>query len=191
MENHFRPACRFTGLLKSIFSGKSGKVEVKGIIMYDFIRYSSPLGMLTIAAKDDQLTALVIDGQKYAAEHLAGEGRKRDTPVLNKARLWLDRYFAGNNPGTADLPLAPKGTLYQKKVWQEVLSVPFGQTDTYSAISRRLHTAPRAVGSAVSRNPLLILIPCHRILASDGGLRGYAGGLDNKRTLLRLEGALE
>ena len=159
--------------------------------MYDYIRYASPLGMLTVAAEGDALTALVIDGQKHAERHLAGEGRELETPILRTARLWLDRYFAGARPGPADLPCVPKGTAFQKRVWTELLTIPYGHTDTYGAIARRLGSSARAVGSAVVRNPLSVMIPCHRVLAADGGLTGYAGGVENKEKLLRLEGILK
>ena len=156
--------------------------------MYDYIRYASPLGMLTVAAEGAALTALVIDGQKYAERHLSGRGREMETPVLRQARLWLDRYFAGECPTPDDLPLAPKGTPFQQRVWRELLAIPCGGTDSYGAIAARLGSSGRAVGSAVGRNPLSILIPCHRVLGADGRLTGYAGGLENKEKLLRLEG---
>ena len=156
--------------------------------MYNYIRYCSPLGMLTVTAEGGTLTALVIDEQKYADRHLAGEGKERETPVLHAARLWLDAYFAGEAPGVSGLPLSPKGTGFQKKVWQELLNIPYGTTDTYGALAARLDSSARAVGSAVGRNPISIIIPCHRVLAADGSLAGYAGGLENKEKLLRLEG---
>ena len=156
--------------------------------MYDYIRYSSPLGMLTVAAENGALTALVIEGQKYADRHLAGEGREGETPVLRRARCWLDDYFAGKKPDASVLPLSPKGTAFQRAVWQELRKIPYGETESYGALAARLGSSARAVGSAVGRNPLSIIIPCHRVLAADGGLTGYAGGLENKKKLLRLEG---
>ena len=156
--------------------------------MYDFIHYKSPLGMLTIAAEREALIALVIEGQKYAKLHLAGEGQERESPLLCKVNGWLDRYFSGECPSPAELPLAPKGTVFQQRVWQELLTIPYGRTDSYGAIAARLGSSARAVGSAVGRNPLSILIPCHRVLGTDGSLSGYAGGLENKKKLLRLEG---
>ena len=157
--------------------------------MYDYLRYASPVGMLTVAAVGDELTALVLDGQQYAARHLAGEGRERETPALLAAKDWLDAYFAGRRPDAGLLPLAPRGTAFQQAVWRELQRIPYGETTTYGALAARLGSSARAVGSAVGRNPLSILIPCHRVLGADGCLTGYAGGLANKEKLLRLEGA--
>ncbi len=159
--------------------------------MYDYIQYDSPLGCLTIAAEGDALTALVIRGQKYEARHLAGEGQQRETPVLHAARLWLDRYFAGENPPVSALKLSPKGTDFQRRVWDALLEIPYGGTNTYGALAARLSSSARAVGSAVGRNPISVIIPCHRVLAADGSLAGYAGGLENKKKLLTLEGSLQ
>ena len=158
--------------------------------MYDYIICPSPLGMLTIAAEGGALTALVIEGQKYHADHLAGDGVRRETPALRAARRWLERYFAGENPELSALTLAPRGTPFQQRVWAALRRIPYGETVSYGALAAELVTSARAVGSAVGRNPLSILIPCHRVLAADGGLAGYAGGLENKEKLLRLEGSL-
>lgn len=158
--------------------------------MFDYIRYASPLGMLTITEEGGKLTALVIDGQKYADRHLAGEGQERETPVLRAAKDWLNRYFRGENPDVTALPLAPKGTDFQQRVWMALREIPYGQTVSYGALASRLESSARAVGSAVGRNPLSIFIPCHRVLAADGSLTGYAGGLENKEKLLKLEGSL-
>jgi methylated-DNA-[protein]-cysteine S-methyltransferase len=143
--------------------------------------------MLTVTEEDGALTALVIDGQKYAERHLTGEGTERETPVLHRARLWLDAYFAGKAPEVSGLPLSPKGTAFQKKVWQELLNIPYGTTNTYGALAGRLGSSARAVGSAVGRNPISIIIPCHRVVGAGGSLTGYAGGIDKKRFLLTLE----
>ena len=155
--------------------------------MYDYIHYDSPLGTLTITAEKDALTVLVIEGQKYEDRHLAGEGRERETPVLHQARAWLNRYFAGERPDPAELPLSPKGTAFQQSVWRELLQIPYGRTESYGALAARLGSSARAVGSAVGRNPISVIIPCHRVLGADGGLCGYAGGLENKQKLLKLE----
>ena len=156
--------------------------------MYDYIHYDSPLGMLTVAAEGDALIALVIQGQKYEDRHLAGERRELETPVLHQAKIWLDRYFAGDRPDYEELPLSPKGTAFQLRVWRTLLQIPYGQTESYGDIAACLGSSARAVGSAVGRNPISIIVPCHRVLGSDGGLCGYAGGLENKKKLLTLEG---
>ncbi len=155
--------------------------------MYDFIRVNSPLGRLTLAAEDEKLFALVLDGQKYADRHLRGEGREGETPVLRQAAAWLARYFAGEEPSPAELPLAPRGSEFQRRVWQELLTIPYGAHTSYGALAQRLGSSARAVGGAVGRNPLLIVIPCHRVLTASEGLGGFAAGLEAKRKLLALE----
>ena len=156
--------------------------------MYDYIRYRSPLGMLIVAAEGEALTALVFEGQKYARQHLAGEGQERETPVLRAARLWLDAYFAGERPDAAAQPLSPRGTNFQQTVWQELRAIPYGETCRYGEIAVRLGSSARVVGSAVGRNPISLIIPCHRVLGAKGALTGYAGGLERKKALLALEG---
>ena len=158
--------------------------------MAEVIHYSSPLGMLTVAAEENLITVLVIDGQKYMARHLKGETTEREAPILKQAEQWLDRYFSGEKPDPAELSLSPKGSEFQKRVWKELLKIPYGMTDTYGGIAERLGSSARAVGSAVGRNPISILIPCHRVLGRDGNLTGYAGGVENKKKLLELEGAI-
>lgn len=158
--------------------------------MAEVIHYSSPLGMLTVAAEENLITVLVIDGQKYMERHLKGKTIEREAPILKQAEQWLDRYFSGEKPDPAELSLSPKGSEFQKRVWKELLKIPYGMTDTYGGIAERLGSSARAVGSAVGRNPISILIPCHRVLGRDGSLTGYAGGVENKKKLLELEGAI-
>ena len=155
--------------------------------MFDYIRYASPLGPLILAAEGEALTAIVLEGQKYEARHLAGEGLERETPALREARDWLTRYFQGGRPDPAELRLSPKGTDFQRRVWRELLTIPYGATESYGAIARRLGSSARAVGGAVGRNPLLIVVPCHRVLAESGALTGFAAGVENKRRLLDWE----
>ena len=153
------------------------------------MRYDSPVGKLTVCAGKDGITALVLAGQKYEDCHLAAAGQ--DDPAgdaLVVVRQWLDAYFSGEKPDHARLPLAPRGTAFQKRVWKELLEIPCGRTSTYAALAEKLGSSPRAVGQAVGRNPVSILIPCHRVVGRDGSLTGYAGGLDAKRHLLTLEG---
>ena len=109
--------------------------------------------------------------------------------MLAAARRWLDAYFAGERPDVAGLPLAPRGTAFQRRVWSALLAIPYGETRTYGELAAALGSSPRAVGSAVGKNPISVIVPCHRVLGADGSLTGYAGGLDRKRAILELEAA--
>jgi methylated-DNA-[protein]-cysteine S-methyltransferase len=148
-----------------------------------YLAYNSPVGPLTLFEEDGRIVAVEWGWPPESDEAAA--------PVLERARDLLDAYFEGKKVDF-DLPLDPYGTPFQKKVWQALARIPFGATRTYGELAQELGTSPRALGSACGRNPLPILIPCHRILASNGGLGGYSGldGVDTKRFLLRLEGAL-
>lgn len=152
-------------------------------------RYPSPLGGILLAACDAGLTGLWFEGQKYFARGLDPAHEEKATPVLDGARRWLDLYFSGKTPGFTP-PLRLQGTPFQQSVWKLLLTIPYGETTTYGALAQTLGTrSARAVGSAVGRNPVSIIVPCHRVLGSDGGLTGYAGGVRRKIELLRLEGA--
>ncbi len=156
--------------------------------------YNSPLGELLLASSDTGLCGLWFRGQKYFAAGLDGELCEQETKYTASARQWLDAYFAGNNPDF--LPeLCLEGTDFQLDVWTELLHIPYGQTTTYGAIARTLAErkgrsamSAQAVGGAVGRNPIAIIIPCHRVLGAKGSLTGYAAGCDVKRQLLALEG---
>ena len=142
----------------------------------------SPLGDLTLASDGTSLVGLWLDGQKHFAL------RYPELPVFAQAEQWLNRYFRGESPSPAEIPLAPKGSEFQQRVWKLLLTIPYGETTTYGTIARQLGCrSPQAVGNAVGRNPISILIPCHRVLGSNGVLTGYAGGLDKKKHLLELE----
>ena len=159
--------------------------------MYQTTTYASPVGELTLASDGTALTGLWLEGQKYfggtSGEELA-PGRS-DLPVFQAARAWLGRYFAGEKPSPAELTLAPAGTPFQRAVWEKLQAIPWGAVTTYGALAQELGgSSPRAVGSAVGRNPISIIIPCHRVVGADGSLTGYAGGLDRKVWLLALEG---
>ena len=158
--------------------------------------YSSPLGPLLLASNGESLTGLWLDGQKYFAAGLGEEASEDPSlPVLKSAAKWLDAYFAGERPNPRALPLAPKGSEFQKLVWSLLAEIPYGETTTYGALAAKAEkrlgrrTSPRAVGAAVGHNPISIIIPCHRVLGASGSLTGYAGGLDKKEWLLRHEGA--
>jgi methylated-DNA-[protein]-cysteine S-methyltransferase len=157
-----------------------------------FDRMPGPLGTMLLVATGDALSGLYFDGQKYMPA-IAGNWRCRpDVPVLRAAREQLASLFAGELR-SFDLPLAPVGTPFQRTVWSAIGRVPFGETLPYRELAVRVGcpSAVRAVGAAVGRNPLSIVVPCHRIIGADGGLTGYAGGLDRKRALLAREAGWE
>ncbi len=157
-------------------------------------KLASPLGPLTLASDGEALTGLWLEGQKYYAAGLEAEtGKRPDLAVFCQVELWLEAYFKRRDLPSLP-PVAPRGSKFQKRVWKLLLEIPLGKTTTYGALAERLKAAgvsasPQAVGGAVGRNPVSILIPCHRVVGADGSLTGYAGGVEKKRFLLELEGA--
>lgn len=158
--------------------------------------YESPLGRMILAATDKGLAGLWFEGQRHLPSQLVEPivwPSAPDHPVLKKVARQLDEYFAGRRTDF-DVPLdLAYGTAFQQSVWQALLAIPQGDTASYGDVSRRIGkpAAVRAVGAAVGRNPVSVIVPCHRVLGSDGSLTGYAGGLDRKTALLKLEGALQ
>lgn len=155
-------------------------------------RYDSPLGSIIIAATDKGLAGLWFDGQKHLPPELAGAvwPSDADHPVLKEVMRQLSDYFAGRRT-QFDVPLdLSYGTAFQQSVWQALLKIPQGGTASYGELSARIGkpAAVRAVGAAVGRNPVSIIVPCHRVMGAGGALTGYAGGLERKSALLRLEG---
>jgi len=153
------------------------------------VKYDSPLGRLTLESDGTNLTAILFPGEESRTG--SPEISKGNVLVLDSARRQLDQYFAGRLQ-TFDLPLAPSGTDFQRKIWALLQKIPYGQTSTYAELAKMIGqpTACRAVGAANGRNPLPIVIPCHRVISSSGKLTGYAGGLEAKQALLELEGAM-
>jgi methylated-DNA-[protein]-cysteine S-methyltransferase len=156
----------------------------------------TPLGAITASANDDALVGLWFDGQKYYPQDMKTWQVAPEQPVLVLLRHWLDAYFAGENP-RVNFPLAPRGSAFRQKVWRVLQEIPHGSTTSYGAIARQIARATdsatfsaQAVGGAVGHNPISIVIPCHRVIGADGSLTGYAGGIDRKAALLRLEGVL-
>lgn len=158
--------------------------------------YESPLGSYVMAEEDGALAGLWLMGQKYFPKELppagAGEGE-----IFTLTRRWLDAYFAGEKPAPGDLRLRPRGSDFAQSVWQLLLEIPYGQTVTYGGLAKRLaeqrglaYMSAQAVGGAVGHNPISVIIPCHRVLGAKNQLTGYAGGLDVKTFLLKLEGVL-
>lgn len=154
----------------------------------------SPLGPLFLASDGASVSGLWLEGQKYFAAGLEEETQEQaDLPVFRQAEAWLSAYFEKRDLPPLP-PLAPRGSDFRRRVWKLLLEIPFGETTTYGALTGRLKAAgvpasPQAVGGAVGHNPISILIPCHRVVGTDGSLTGYAGGLEKKRFLLELEGA--
>ena len=154
--------------------------------------YTSPLGGMTLVSDGTALVGLYFDGQKYAAEGLDATRTQKNLPIFEEARRWLDVYFSGRKPDFTP-PTAPAGTAFQQSVWEILRTIPYGETTTYGAIARRIEQntgcrmSAQAVGGAVGRNPISILIPCHRVVGTNGSLTGYAGGIDKKAYLLRIE----
>jgi methylated-DNA-[protein]-cysteine S-methyltransferase len=154
-------------------------------------RSESPLGPVIVAATDNGLAGLWFEGQKHMPDASAWPVNGAH-PVLTRAVMQLAEYFAGQR-SSFDLPLDLQGgTAFQRDVWQALLAIPSGRTTSYSALGQQIGrpAAVRAVGAAVGRNPVSVIVPCHRVLGSDGSLTGYAGGLPRKTALLQLEGAL-
>lgn len=149
----------------------------------------SPIGPLTIVAQDGSISALYMDAQRHApgAEALGLPGEPDEEPFATAAGQ-LAAYFAGELT-EFDLPLAPAGTDFQRRVWNGLRAIPYGQTISYGELARRVGNpaASRAVGLANGRNPIAIVVPCHRVIGTDGSMTGYGGGLDRKRFLLALE----
>lgn len=150
--------------------------------------YDSPLGDITLASDGQALTGLWFDGQKHFGSTLGTQASlPAKPPVFVETRRWLDIYFSGREPDFLP-PLSLKGTPFQQRVWKELLTIPYGHTVTYGELARRLGCrSAQAVGGAVGRNPISIIVPCHRIVGADGSLTGFAAGLDRKRALLKIE----
>ncbi len=156
--------------------------------------YRSPIGGITLASDGEALTGLWFDGQKYFPNFLLKTLEETQLPVFDRTTEWLDVYFSGKAPDFTPA-LAMETTPFRKVVWEILLTIPYGQTMTYGEIAQRIavqnglqHMSAQAVGGAVGHNEISLIIPCHRVIGSSGKLTGYAGGLDKKRYLLKLEG---
>ena len=157
--------------------------------------YNSPLGGITLASDGEALTGLWFDGQKYFGESLSKESEQKELPVFEQTVSWLDIYFIGKAPDFTP-PLNMKTTSFRKAVWEIMLTIPFGHTMTYGEIAERIakqrglaKMSSQAVGGAVGHNSISLIIPCHRVVGTNGSLTGYAGGIDKKVKLLTLEKA--
>ena len=152
-------------------------------------------GKILLASKDNKLIGLWIDGQKYFLGNLKEEMQeKEDEIIFVKTKKWLDRYFNGEKPKISELDLAPMGSDFAKNVWKILCEIPYGEVTTYGEIAKKIakimnkdKMSAQAIGGAVGHNPISIIIPCHRVVGSNGSLTGYAGGIDKKIKLLEHE----
>ena len=156
--------------------------------------YQSSLGETLLAADEIGLTGLWFDGEKFYADSLDPEHEERNVPVFDVVKKWLDIYFSGHEPDFMP-PVHMIGSEFRQQVWNILRKIPYGETITYGALAKRLarergleRMSAQAVGGAVGHNEISIIVPCHRVVGSDGSLTGYAGGIDKKERLLMLEG---
>jgi methylated-DNA-[protein]-cysteine S-methyltransferase len=157
-------------------------------VYYDFL--STSLGTMLLASDGDALLGVWFEGQRYEPNVGPAWERNRNLPILVRTGAELTEYFAGARTEFT-VPLSPAGTAFQRGVWNAIAAIPYGETAAYRDLASRIGrpASVRAAGAATGRNPLSIIVPCHRVLGADGALTGYAGGLDRKRALLALERA--
>lgn len=144
--------------------------------------YKSPVGILTITCDEKCLTGLWFENQIFDTSGFIEE----ETEIIIYTKKWLDDYFLGNNHDY-EMPLRFEGTKFQKKVWQAMLTIPYGTTVSYKDLALMVNSGPRAVGNAVGKNPIAIIVPCHRVIKNDGSIGGFAGHVDRKIELLEIE----
>lgn len=153
------------------------------------------MGPVTALSDGLSLNGLWFTDQKYYGSTLPKLTLVGDRPIFSRVQAWLTAYFAGENP-TVDFSVKPQGTPFRQAVWQELQRIPYGQVRTYGELAASVgdqlghFVGAQAIGGAVGHNPISLVIPCHRVVAGDGDLTGYAGGLERKQALLRLEGQL-
>lgn len=173
---------------------KTAKTPPRKVDFMQYIdHYHSPLGEILLAADEIGLTGLRFEGQKYSALYLHHTHEERELPIFDMTKRWLDIYFSGQEPNY-ELPLHFTGTPFQNEVWEMLCAIPYGETTTYGEIAKRLavnkglpHMSAQAVGGAVGRNKISVIVPCHRVVGANGSLTGYAGGIGKKIALLQLE----
>lgn len=164
--------------------------------MYYRTTCPSPVGVITLACDGDSLVGLWLEGQKYHGDTIPETmTEKDDMLVFAAAKKWLNQYFSGQKPAIAALPLAPIGGAFRQGVWSILCEIPYGEVMTYGDIAKKMAVmlgkesmSSQAVGGAVGHNPISIIIPCHRVVGSNGSLTGFAAGVKTKIKLLELEG---
>jgi methylated-DNA-[protein]-cysteine S-methyltransferase len=166
--------------------GMNGPGMNDSVLLSRQARMASPLGLITLVEEEGRLTRMSWNRETEAAsDHQSGS-----SPLLDQAQAQLNEYFHGRR-NNFDLPLAPRGTAFQQKVWQAMCRIPYGETWSYAALARKVDNVARAIGQACGANPIPIIIPCHRVLPENGTLGGFSavGGSESKSFLLELEGA--
>ena len=164
--------------------------------MYYYYVYHSPVGNLTIASNEKNVVGLWLDGQKYYMDVLENkEFQNKESDVIKLAKKWIDKYFNGEKPQIEDLPIEFIGSDFRKQIWTILSQIPYGKVITYGDIAKRIAKhkgikamSAQAVGGAVGHNPISIIVPCHRVVGTNGSLTGYSGGVEVKKRLLELEG---
>ncbi|WP_028044082.1 methylated-DNA--[protein]-cysteine S-methyltransferase [Candidatus Stoquefichus massiliensis] len=164
--------------------------------MYYQSSYDSPIGKLIIVSDEKNIIGLWMVGQKYFLGTLSHEAfQYTDNVVIKQTKNWMDRYFASQKPDIKELPIVPIGSEFRQRVWKILCDIPYGTVTTYGDIAKQIakekgiaSMSAQAVGNAVGHNPISIIIPCHRVVGTQGSLTGYAGGIDKKIALLELEG---
>ena len=164
--------------------------------MYYYYIYNIPIGKLTVASNEENIVGLWLDGQKYYMDILKGkEYQEKETETIKLAKKWLDKYFGKGKPEISELPIELIGSDFRKQIWKILSEIPYGKVITYRDIAKQIAEqkgiktmSAQAVGGAVGHNPISVIIPCHRVVGTNGSLTGYAGGIKNKIKLLELEG---
>lgn len=159
-------------------------------------KYKSPVGNISIASKDNKLIGIWIEGQKYFLSSIKEDIKvDENIKILVKTKIWLDRYFNKEKPNIRELDIAPIGSDFRRNVWKKLIEIPYGEVITYNDIAKKIakekgiiKMSAQAIGGAVSHNPISIIIPCHRVVGTNGTLTGYAGGIEKKLYLLKHEG---
>lgn len=165
--------------------------------MFYSMKYESPIGKCLLVSDKKHLVGVWLEGQKYYCPLKEPFQENDNDDVLRKTKIWLEQYFAGNQPDISELPLRPIGSDFRQQVWKILAGIPYGEVMTYGEIARIIEEknniekmSAQAIGGAVGHNPISIIIPCHRVVGANGSLTGYAGGLEKKRWLLQHEGVI-
>ncbi|MBQ8358310.1 MAG: methylated-DNA--[Oscillospiraceae bacterium] len=165
--------------------------------MYYCYTYPSPVGKITVASNEKSIVGLWIEKQKYYMDVLENKAyQEKETDAIRLAKVWLDKYFNNEKPPIDGLPMEFIGSDFRKQIWRILAEIPYGEVITYGDVAKQIAKekglaamSAQAVGGAVGRNPISIIIPCHRVVGANGSLTGYAGGIDIKTRLLAFEGA--